>query len=298
MFKALLLEKDDAGFRAAVKTCRRGAALPEGDVSCASSTRRSTTRTRLAITNRSPVVRALADGRRHRRRGHGARVDAMPSWKPGDVVVPQRLGRGRDALGLPGRARAPEGRLAGARCRPRFTTRQAMAIGTAGYTAMLSRARARAPRRARPATASARHRRDRRRRQRRRRAARAPRPPRRRLHRQGDEAAYLQRARRRRCDRPRRARRARQAAAEGALGGGDRCGRQPHARQRAARRPATAASSPPAASPRGTTCRHGDAVHPARRDAGRHRQRHGAARARRRRRGSGSRATSIRRRST
>ena len=137
-----------------------------------------------------------------------------------------------------------------------FTPRQAMAIGTAGYTAMLCvMALERARRHARQGR-GARHRRGRRRRQHGGRAAAAPR-----LH-------------RRRVDRPARRRPttcaslgaaeivdraelhgAGQAAAEGALGRRRRRGRQPHPRQRAARRRATAASSPPAAWPRAWTCR-------------------------------------------
>ena len=77
---------------------------------------------------------------------------AIPRWKAGRPRRPQRLGRRRDALGLPRRARAPEGRLAGARCRGVHD-----APGDGDRHRRLHRdavrAGARAPRRRSPATA-------------------------------------------------------------------------------------------------------------------------------------------------
>ena len=96
----------------------------------------STTRTR----SRSPTPRpSCASGRWWRASTAPAPCEesAHPLLEAGRPRDPQRLGRGRDALGRPRAEGAPEGRLAGARCPPACTTRQAMAIGTAGYTAML-----------------------------------------------------------------------------------------------------------------------------------------------------------------
>ena len=136
MFKALLLEKDEAGFRAGVRPVdeaapargrRAGAAIEHSTLNYKDG---------LAITNRSPVVRtwpmvAGIDGA-------GTVLESQPRrLEAGRPLRAQRLGRGRDALGLPRRARQPEGRLAGAAAGRRSRTRQAMAIGTAGYTAML-----------------------------------------------------------------------------------------------------------------------------------------------------------------
>jgi acrylyl-CoA reductase (NADPH) len=185
MFKALLLEKDDAGFRAAVKSVD-DAALPEGD--CHVRIEHSTLNYKdaLAITNKSPIVRSwpMVAGID----GAGTVLAIEPSGAGRRATRrPQRLGRRRDALGLPGRARALKGDWLVA-LPPSLSTRQAMAIGTAGYTAML-RVLALERHGVSRRRAGARHRRERRRRQRRDRAARAARPSGRRRDRHGSEAA-------------------------------------------------------------------------------------------------------------
>ena len=172
----------------------------------ASSTRRSTTRTRW----RSPTrARSCAAGRWSPASTAPAPCSraAIRRGRPGDRVVLNGWGVGETHWGCLARARPPEGRLAGARCPRRFTTRQAMAIGTAGYTAMLC-VLALERHGVKPGDGDgARHRRDRRRRQRRDRAARAssatassPRPAR------PPEADYLRELGAAEIDRPRRAR--------------------------------------------------------------------------------------------
>jgi len=135
MFKALLLEKDDAGtFRAGV-TQLDEARLPEGDVTVAIDYSTLNYKDGLAITNKAPVVRAwpMVPGID----GAGTVLQSThPDWKPGDRVVHNGWGVGETRWGcLAGRARLNGAGLV--QLPDAFTTRQAMAIGTAGYTAML-----------------------------------------------------------------------------------------------------------------------------------------------------------------
>jgi acrylyl-CoA reductase (NADPH) len=134
MFKALLLEKDDAGFRAGV-TQLDESRLPEGDVTVAIDYSTLNYKDGLAITNKAPVVRAwpMVPGID----GAGTVLESThPDWKPGDRVVHNGWGVGETRWGcLAGRARLSGARLV--QLPAAFTTRQAMAIGTAGYTAML-----------------------------------------------------------------------------------------------------------------------------------------------------------------
>ncbi|HEX4234020.1 MAG TPA: MDR family oxidoreductase [Caldimonas sp.] len=134
MFKALLLEKDDAGFRAAVKSVDE-AALPEGDVLVRVEHSTINYKDALAITDKSPIVRAwpMVAGID----GAGTVVESThPRWQPGDRVVHNGWGVGETRWGC----LAERARLRGewlVALPPSFSTRQAMAIGTAGYTAML-----------------------------------------------------------------------------------------------------------------------------------------------------------------
>jgi acrylyl-CoA reductase (NADPH) len=134
MFKAVLLEKDEAGFRAGVRTVA-DASLPEGDVYVSIAHSTLNYKDGLAITNRSPVVRAwpMVAGID----GAGTVLESShPDWQPGDLVVHNGWGVGETRWGC----LAERARLKGewlVRLPTAFTTRQAMAIGTAGYTAML-----------------------------------------------------------------------------------------------------------------------------------------------------------------
>jgi acrylyl-CoA reductase (NADPH) len=135
MFKALLLEKDDAGFRAGVKSLDEGA-LPEGDVVVRVEHSTINYKDALAITDKSPIVRtwpmvAGIDGA-------GTVVESTtPRWQRGDRVVHNGWGVGETRWGcLAERARLKGEWLVALPAS--LSTRQAMAIGTAGYTAMLS----------------------------------------------------------------------------------------------------------------------------------------------------------------
>jgi acrylyl-CoA reductase (NADPH) len=137
MFRALLLEKDDAGFRAGVQMLDepRLPVLATNGVRVAPEWSTLNYKDALAITNRSPVVRtwpmvAGIDG-------SGVVLESQdPEWKPGDAVILNGFGVGETHWGC----LAERAQLDGAWLVPLpagLSTRQAMAIGTAGYTAML-----------------------------------------------------------------------------------------------------------------------------------------------------------------
>jgi len=133
MFKALVLEKNPE-FSASVREVD-DSFLPEGDVTLDIEYSTINFKDALAITNRSPIVRswpmiAGIDG--------AGTVTASQSgqWKPGDQVILNGFGVGELHKGcLAQRARLKAQWLI--RRPERFTAKQAMAIGTAGYTAML-----------------------------------------------------------------------------------------------------------------------------------------------------------------
>ena len=134
MFKGILIEKDDSGYRAAVQELDENQ-LPEGDVMVRVSHSTLNYKDGLAITGRGPVVRKfpLVPG-----------IDLVgtveqtsnPSYKVGDQVVLNGWGVGESHWG----GLAQKARLKGDWLVPlpaAFSSKQAMAIGTAGYTAML-----------------------------------------------------------------------------------------------------------------------------------------------------------------
>ncbi len=134
MFKALMLEKPETGFQASIQSVD-DARLPPGDVLIKVEHSTLNYKDGLAITNRGPVVRAWP---------MVAGIDAAgtvlesthPAWKAGDRVVHNGWGVGETRWGgLAERARLQGDWLVA--LPQAFTTRQAMAIGTAGYTAML-----------------------------------------------------------------------------------------------------------------------------------------------------------------
>ena len=134
MFSAILIEKDDSGQTVGVKEVDE-AQLPEGDVTVDVEYSTLNYKDGLAITGKSPVVRKfpmvpgidLA----------GVVTDSSHAdWKKGDAVVLNGWGVGETHWG----GLAQRARLNGDWLVPlpsEFTTRQAMAIGTAGYTASL-----------------------------------------------------------------------------------------------------------------------------------------------------------------
>ena len=139
MFKALQLSKTDApnSFKAEVTTLADDALPPLADGQVSVSVAYSTLNYKdgLAITNKSPVVRlwpmvAGVDGA-------GTVLQSNhPAWKTGDKFVHNGWGVGETAWGcLAGRAHLKGDWLV--KLPAALSERQAMAIGTAGYTAML-----------------------------------------------------------------------------------------------------------------------------------------------------------------
>jgi len=135
MLRAILVEKTGDGQAAAIAELPE-ASLPEGDVLL--EVERSTVNYKdaLAITGRSPVVRKFPmvpgiDG------AGVVRESTHPRWKPGDRVLVNGWGVGEVHWGCLAEMARLKGdwllAVPGA-----FTASQAMAIGTAGFTAMLS----------------------------------------------------------------------------------------------------------------------------------------------------------------
>jgi putative YhdH/YhfP family quinone oxidoreductase len=132
--RALLLTREDERFQARVADVDE-AALPEGDVTLRMEYSTLNYKDALAIANRSPIVRrwpmvAGIDG------AGVVEASTHPDWKPGDRAILNGWGVGESHWGC----LAQKARLKGewlVRLPAGLTTRQAMAIGTAGYTAML-----------------------------------------------------------------------------------------------------------------------------------------------------------------
>ena len=137
MFKAILIEKDEAGYRASVQDLDevRLPEVPVGGVTVKVSHSTLNYKDGLAITGKSPVVRKfpMVPG-----------IDLVGTvetsehadWQVGDAVILNGWGVGETHWG----GLAQKARLNGDWLVPlpsAFTPEQAMSIGTAGYTAML-----------------------------------------------------------------------------------------------------------------------------------------------------------------
>src|SRR5258706_525865 len=134
MFKALLLSKEGEAFSARIADLD-DAQLPEGDVLLRVAYSTVNFKDALALTNSSPIVRkwpmvagidaaGVVEASRH------------PDWKPGDSVILNGWGLGESHWG----GLAQKMRVKGdwlVKLPQGMTLRQTMAIGTAGYTAML-----------------------------------------------------------------------------------------------------------------------------------------------------------------
>lgn len=134
-FKAIVIEKADKGTTAALADFDE-ANLMDGDVTIRVEYSTLNYKDGLAITGKAPVVRRFP---------MIAGIDAAgtvessssPAWKPGDKVILNGWGCGETHLG----AYAQKARLKGEWLVPLpagMSARDAMAIGTAGYTAMLA----------------------------------------------------------------------------------------------------------------------------------------------------------------
>ncbi|WP_108444707.1 MDR family oxidoreductase [Halomonas denitrificans] len=135
MFKAILIDNNDDGQRVAVETLDE-ARLPEGDVTVRVDCSTLNYKDALAITGKGPVVRQfpmvpgidLAGTVEH---------STADAYQAGDAVLLNGWGVGEKHWG----GLAEKARLDSRWLIPQpaaFTAHQAMAIGTAGYTAMLS----------------------------------------------------------------------------------------------------------------------------------------------------------------
>jgi len=134
-FKAIVIEKADGGQRVALADFDE-ASLMDGDVTVRVEWSTVNYKDGLALTGKAPVVR---------RWPMIAGVDlagtvessSHSDWKPGDKVILNGWGLGETHLG----AYAERARVKGdwlVRLPANMSTRDAMAIGTAGYTAMLA----------------------------------------------------------------------------------------------------------------------------------------------------------------
>lgn len=134
MFKGILIEKDDAGYRANVREIDESQ-LPEGDVTVRVSHSTINYKDALAITGKAPVVRKFPMVPGIDLVGT-VEVSSHAGYKPGDQVILNGWGVGETHWG----GLAQKARLNGDWLVPlpsKFSPAQAMAIGTAGYTAML-----------------------------------------------------------------------------------------------------------------------------------------------------------------
>lgn len=134
MFKGILIEKDDAGYRASVQDIA-DSQLPEGDVTVRVDYSSLNYKDGLAITGKIPVVRKFPMVPGIDIAGT-VESSSHADYKAGDRVVLNGWGVGETHWG----GLAQKARLKGDWLVPlpaAFSEKQAVAIGTAGYTAML-----------------------------------------------------------------------------------------------------------------------------------------------------------------
>jgi len=135
LFNAILLEKSETAVNARVASLA-DEALPAGDVTVRVAYSTLNYKDGLAITNRAPVVRKwpMVPGIDF---AGTVEASAHPDWKPGDAVVLNGWGVGETHWG----GLAQMARVSGdwlIALPAKLAAREAMAIGTAGYTAMLA----------------------------------------------------------------------------------------------------------------------------------------------------------------
>ncbi len=134
-FKAIVIDKAEGG-QAARLTDFDEKDLMDGDVTVAVEYSTLNYKDGLALTGKSPVVRRFPMIAGIDFAG-AVESSSHPAWKAGDKVILNGWGLGETRLG----AYAEKARVKGdwlVRLPPGMTVREAMAIGTAGYTAMLS----------------------------------------------------------------------------------------------------------------------------------------------------------------
>ena len=134
MFNALVIEKDDKGYRT-VQSRMDPAHLPEGDVLIDVEHSTLNYKDALAITGQGPVVRQFPMIPGIDLSGT-VRESRHPDFKTGDTIIMNGWGAGETHWGgLAQKAKVQGDWLI--RRPAAITSEQAMAIGTAGYTAML-----------------------------------------------------------------------------------------------------------------------------------------------------------------
>jgi len=134
-FKALRIDKADKGTTAVIADFDE-AELMDGDVTVAVEWSTLNYKDGLAVTGKAPVVRRFPMIAGIDFAGTVAQ-SSNPAWQAGDKVVCNGWGMGETHLG----AYAAKARVKGdwlVRLPSSISTREAMAIGTAGYTAMLA----------------------------------------------------------------------------------------------------------------------------------------------------------------
>ncbi|GFM64094.1 oxidoreductase [Pseudomonas cichorii] len=135
MFKGILINKDEQGYRASLADIDESS-LPPGDVTVRVSSSTLNYKDALAITGASPVVRSFPMVPGIDLAGT-VESSESPEFKVGDQVLLNGWGVGEAHWGgLAARARLKSQWLIP--LPEAFTPAQAMAIGTAGYTAMLA----------------------------------------------------------------------------------------------------------------------------------------------------------------
>ena len=133
-FKAILIEKEEAGQKANLVDFDE-ANLMEGDVTIAVEWSTVNYKDGLAITGKGPVVRKFPMIPGIDLAGT-VESSSHPAWKPGDKVVLNGFGLSETIFGGYAQKARVKGDLLVA-IPAGMSTREAMAIGTAGYTAML-----------------------------------------------------------------------------------------------------------------------------------------------------------------
>jgi acrylyl-CoA reductase (NADPH) len=134
-FKAIVIDKAEGGTKAAL-TQFDDANLMDGDVTVRVEYSTLNYKDGLAVTGKAPVVRRFPMIAGIDLAGT-VESSSHPAWKPGDKVVLNGWGLGETHLG----AYAQKARVKGDWLVPlpaTMSAREAMAIGTAGYTAMLA----------------------------------------------------------------------------------------------------------------------------------------------------------------
>lgn len=135
MFKGILIERNDSGYRSTLAELSEDS-LPAGDVNVDVSHSTINYKDALAITGDGPIVRSFPMVPGVDLAGTVI-ASSDPDFVPGDLVMLNGWGVGEGHWG----GLAEKARLQGKWLIPlptAFTPAQAMAIGTAGYTAMLA----------------------------------------------------------------------------------------------------------------------------------------------------------------